>query len=339
MAEKSTLADAMELAQQLFSNATSERNACALADSLRNCREAGLRAALHYFKLLSSCDHERIKIISDMLQKMNRDGVSMLAALPVFVPLINSPEQHLRHVVTEILCNAGQDAVFAENAALGCLRNTDPDVRTCGAKILCRIAPWCGKALKKRLTDLLPTAKTDSATEDLLLLAIQQCREDTGGATSVSTVSRTRKPPADAAPFLLPDLSGKRVFFADDDKQIRVFMGRLLKGTGAELQLASNGTEAIQMLNLLAEQQQPLDLAILDLRMPGENGMKVLDHLRQLFTSEKTPVIILTAVSDSNLIATAMQRYSIQSYLVKPVQIRQFYECITMAVGAPQKAR
>ncbi len=339
--------EALELARRLFSAATSEEEARTLAVELRVSGKLGLSVLRNYIGQAAYITDERAQTVSTLLEGMSNDGLDMVPLLPVFLPLLTSPDHTLRETVTDIICRLAEDSAIAENMALGCLRNPDPEIRQCGAKILNAIAPWCGGALKSKLGEMMALVEGESPAEGLLKTAILRCR-----GYGASTLQRPG-PPAPAAPgapveeydpaksvngrvpFSTPDLKGRRVFFADDDPQIRSLVGKLLINAGATLQMASNGEEAIQMINQLVTEKCPPDLAILDLRMPGENGMRVLEHLRKVFGPRQPQVILLTAVKDQQIIHTAMHKYGIHSYLIKPVPLGEFYARIATALNIP----
>lgn len=336
MAQIKSFNEALEAARRLFSNVTRDAEARELAVELRASGKLGLGVLRNYIGQVSSFSSERAVIVSTLLEGMSNDGLDMVPLLPVFLPLLTFPEPMLRDTVTDIICRLGEDSAIAENVALGLLRNPDPEIRHCGARILNAIAPWCGGALKSKLSDMIPLISDEAPTEALVRTAILRCRTSVERTTNIQD---TRDAPlaGKGTPqgLFFPDLTGKRVFFVDDDLQIRNLMSKLLINAGAALQMATDGAEAIRMLEEMVQDMSPPNLAILDLRMPGENGMRVLEHLRRHFAADQTPVIILTAVKDTQIILTAMQKYEISSYLIKPVSINEFYMRVQQAFTPP----
>lgn len=345
--------DALELARRLFAAGSSEEDARAAAVELRCCGKLGLSVLRNYIGQASYMSDERAQTVATMLEGMSNDGLDMVPLLPVFLPLLTSPDQTLRDTVTDIVCRLAEDSAIAENVALGCLRNPDPDIRCCGAKILSAIAPWCGGALRSKLTDMLPLVYGESATQGFLKTAILRCRAPAVSLSQLREQTANQpagedQPEANPAPdhvvdadkgdaarqsLWMPDLKGRSIFFADDDAQIRSLVSKLLLNAGASLQTACDGEQAIWMLQRMAQDNTPPDLAILDLRMPGENGMRVLEFLRRTFDPTRTRAILLTAVKDQQIIRTAMQKYNIDAYLIKPVPLGDFYMRIAQALG------
>ncbi len=83
------------------------------------------------------------------------------------------------------------------------------------------------------------------------------------------------------------------ILIVEDDQDTREIMGRYLTLAGYS---ASNGWEA-----LLAVDQNVIDLILLDVMMPGMDGVTFLNILRNAQTKRNTPVIIVTAMSSQEL--------------------------------------
>ena len=83
---------------------------------------------------------------------------------------------------------------------------------------------------------------------------------------------------------------GVKILVVDDERAVRESLRRALELEGYEIELASDGGEALSALN--DEQAQP-DAVILDVLMPGVDGLEVCRHLRAAGNS--VPVLMLTA--------------------------------------------
>ena len=80
----------------------------------------------------------------------------------------------------------------------------------------------------------------------------------------------------------------KRILIAEDDPLSRKSLGAWLRDIGYEVNLASDGAAALDLLD-----SSPFDLVLSDIRMPRVDGIFVISHLRSL--SPSTPFIILSA--------------------------------------------
>lgn len=83
-----------------------------------------------------------------------------------------------------------------------------------------------------------------------------------------------------------------RVLVVDDEEDFRVVLGRRLEASGFEVLQAEGGTEGLER----ARAEQP-DLIVLDLMLPGLDGVQVYRALREEPTTSGIPVLFLTAVS------------------------------------------
>jgi len=85
-----------------------------------------------------------------------------------------------------------------------------------------------------------------------------------------------------------------RVLIADDDVVVRDIVRRYLERDGHEVRVVGDGNEALRVLS-----SERIDVAVLDVMMPGPNGLSLCRTLRQGgdFT---VPVILLTALSEED---------------------------------------
>jgi threonine synthase len=100
----------------------------------------------------------------------------------------------------------------------------------------------------------------------------------------------------------------KRVLIVDDHPPARTLLRRILQAQGDyAIQEASTGSEALEIA-----QSHPPDLVILDLMMPEMDGFAVLDHLKDIPSTQNTPVIVVTAKE-----ITAPERKRLEEQLAK----------------------
>ncbi|TML18182.1 MAG: response regulator transcription factor [Actinobacteria bacterium] len=81
-----------------------------------------------------------------------------------------------------------------------------------------------------------------------------------------------------------------KILVVDDERAVRESLRRALQLEGYEIELAADGGEALSVLT--AEQPQP-DAVILDILMPGVDGLEVCRRLRD--SGNRVPVLMLTA--------------------------------------------
>jgi two-component system, OmpR family, alkaline phosphatase synthesis response regulator PhoP len=105
----------------------------------------------------------------------------------------------------------------------------------------------------------------------------------------------------------------KKILIADDEQDILEILSFNLKGEGYEVITAKNGDEAIDK----AKTFKP-DLIILDMMMPGKNGMEVCNILRTQSIFAGTLIVFLTAINDENTEIKSLENGA-DDYLTKPI--------------------
>ncbi len=114
-----------------------------------------------------------------------------------------------------------------------------------------------------------------------------------------------------------------RILIADDDRLVLTTVASGLRKAGYTIIEVNDGSEAVR----LCKEQQP-DLAILDIRMPGMDGIETARHLQDL---TETPFFILSAYGDKELVEKATDLGAL-GYLVKPIDIEQIVPTIEAAL-------
>jgi two-component system cell cycle sensor histidine kinase/response regulator CckA len=115
-----------------------------------------------------------------------------------------------------------------------------------------------------------------------------------------------------------------RVLVVDDEQSIRTFAERVLRGAGYEVALASNGPEA---LRLVEAQQRPFDLFVVDVVMPQMHGDELGRRLRQQHADVK--VLYFTGYVD-RLFEERPRLWEHEAFLEKAVTIKGFLDAVSM---------
>jgi two-component system response regulator PilR (NtrC family) len=100
------------------------------------------------------------------------------------------------------------------------------------------------------------------------------------------------------------------VLVIDDEEIMREVLQTLLEREGCQVSLAASGEDG-----LVLARSQPFDVAIVDVMMPGIDGIEALDELRKL--DEDLPVILITASASVDRSVAAMKRGAFD-YVTKP---------------------
>ncbi|HEV7254954.1 MAG TPA: response regulator [Mesorhizobium sp.] len=104
------------------------------------------------------------------------------------------------------------------------------------------------------------------------------------------------------------------ILVIDDQRDIREPLGRYLEKQGLRVSLAAGAAEARELMR-----RQAIDLVILDVMMPGEDGLSLCRHLRE---SANMPVILLTAMAEDADRIVGLE-VGADDYVVKPFNPRE----------------
>ena len=120
------------------------------------------------------------------------------------------------------------------------------------------------------------------------------------------------------------------ILLVDDEPGMLRYIRTLLEVDEYKVETASSGEEAVERVQ---KGLQP-DLVLLDVLMPGIDGLQTLEQLRQLQPSVK--VVMLSCVNDTRKVVQAM-RLGAHDYLTKPFQKAELDAVIDQCLGATQQ--
>lgn len=113
-------------------------------------------------------------------------------------------------------------------------------------------------------------------------------------------------------------MSLERILYVDDDESLAQLGQLLLEADGFEVRTCAGGEQALAMVDEFAPQ-----LILLDKEMPGMDGPATLAALRARPTTASTPVVFLTAESDTDAI-NALVEAGAAAVLPKPIEPASF---------------
>ncbi|MBU8849070.1 MAG: sigma-54 dependent transcriptional regulator [Desulfobacterales bacterium] len=116
------------------------------------------------------------------------------------------------------------------------------------------------------------------------------------------------------------------ILVIDDDDQLRISFCKLLKEEKYAVISAASGEAGIEIVK-----QNVLDLVILDMRLPGINGMETFKQIKQI--DSKLPVIIITAHGTTQ-IAIEATKLGAYDYVLKPFDVPEMLNLIEQAIEA-----
>lgn len=127
------------------------------------------------------------------------------------------------------------------------------------------------------------------------------------------------------------DLSAsRRILIVDDDRALRVAMAGLLREAGYTVEQAADGPAALDALRA-----RPVDLVLLDVMLPGLDGIDVLAQARGL---EHFPRVVMMTADDAPETLLRAVRGQAYRYLKKPFPPATIVEVVEDALAAPAAA-
>ncbi|KYG90206.1 two-component system response regulator [[Bacillus] sp. KCTC 13219] len=111
-----------------------------------------------------------------------------------------------------------------------------------------------------------------------------------------------------------------KILIVDDQQGIRLLLNEVFKKEGYETYLASNGIEALNIFK-----NEEIDCVLLDMKIPGMNGIEILRELRA--QSDVINVVMMTAYGEQQLIDEAFQ-LGATKYFTKPFNIFEVRDAV-----------
>ncbi len=140
-------------------------------------------------------------------------------------------------------------------------------------------------------------------------------------------------PPEEHDSAVLHRLDGLRLMVVEDNRINRHLVLEFLQSAGAEVRTAEDGHEALKV----AEHWQP-DLVLMDIQLPGMDGLETSQKLRADFGFDKTPILALTASASEEEHKRCLDG-GLDGVLVKPVRAEAMIDRIRRALDDYQKKR
>ena len=120
------------------------------------------------------------------------------------------------------------------------------------------------------------------------------------------------------------------VLVVDDHEDNVAIVSRILLDRGYEVRIARDGPGALESVR----QQRP-DVVLLDMMMPGMDGMQVLDHLKRDPGSGSIPVVMVTAKSEDKDVLAGYESGA-DYYITKPFTARQILYAVGLVLGTKE---
>jgi two-component system alkaline phosphatase synthesis response regulator PhoP len=130
-----------------------------------------------------------------------------------------------------------------------------------------------------------------------------------------------------------PEGAGPRVLVVEDEPHIRDLIALHLKLEGLSAVAVGDGTEGLQIAR-----SEPFDLVVLDLMLPGLDGVTICRAIRRETTNSDVPILMLTARREESDKVLGLESGA-DDYLTKPFGVREFIARVRALLRRPRPSR
>jgi len=106
-----------------------------------------------------------------------------------------------------------------------------------------------------------------------------------------------------------------RILVIDDDEIIQNVLEKVLTKEGHHVEIAKNGKEGLQKLDLM-----PYEIVITDLMMPYANGFEIISKLKQHPNTAKSSIIVISSITQEDSVMDSF-KLGVDEYIRKPMMI------------------
>jgi len=115
----------------------------------------------------------------------------------------------------------------------------------------------------------------------------------------------------------------KTVLIIEDEIDIQTFACRVLELEGYHVLKADDGEKGMEIIR-----ENPVDLVLLNLRLPGRDGWSIINEIRHDAELSKIPLAVITAIADTRHRRRTLNM-GVNKYLIKPLSAHSLAKTIT----------
>ena len=123
------------------------------------------------------------------------------------------------------------------------------------------------------------------------------------------------------------NLDNYRVLVVDDNNINRLIAREMISNCGAQVSEAASGEEALIAIRQASDQGKPFRIILLDMRMPGMDGLEVAQHIREEHLPTE-PLILMLSSDDLKPQVARLKELCLDAYLIKPITRKELFDAI-----------
>jgi len=331
-------------------------------ETIRQCGEALLNLIndiLEYGKIeagkleLECIDFNLRSTVEDVLgqfaERAQTKGLEISALVHASVPTgLRGDPGRLRQILTNFVANAVKFTEQGDVTLQAFLEEDLPDAVVIRFEVT---DSGIGIAQDTQARLFQPFTQADSSTSrkyggtGLGLAISKQLAEQMGGSVGITSQSGRGSTFWCTARFLkqttsplaiMPsaELTGHRVLIVDDNESNRIILHHLVTGWGMVDDLAGDAAAAMALVEQRAAIGMSYDVAIVDMLMPGKDGLQFAKELKVHPAGSHVRLVILTSLVQRGH-AELARRAGFVAYLTKPVRHDRLSDCLRTVLGLP----
>jgi CheY-like chemotaxis protein/anti-sigma regulatory factor (Ser/Thr protein kinase) len=129
------------------------------------------------------------------------------------------------------------------------------------------------------------------------------------------------------------ELENLRILVVDDNATNRQILRHQVESWGMTHREASGGEQALKLMRAAVQRNEPFNLVVLDLMMPGMDGFELARRIKSDPAIADVHLVMLTSFGERGD-ATRSRELGIAAYLTKPVRQSQLFDCLAKVISA-----
>jgi PAS domain S-box-containing protein len=151
------------------------------------------------------------------------------------------------------------------------------------------------------------------------------------------TVVLEKQPQTNARQIIVPQtISGKRVLIVDDNATNRFVLQKQLMSWGCRIENAPDGFRALELLHSAVVENDPFEIAVLDMQMPAMDGATLGRQIKKDQRIQNTILVMMTSLGERGEVGR-MEKIGFSAYLTKPVKMSKLHDCLAMVTNGNQQ--
>ena len=299
--------------------------------------------------------HEQVEEMMDILaENAHRKGLEFICQIESNVPsCMRGDPGRLRQILTNLVGNAIKFTEQGEVVVRTSLFEETVDSVLLGFEVRdtgIGIAPDAREKIFEAFLQSDGSMSRKYGGTGLGLSITRQLCELMGGRIWVESVPdegstfrftirlRKQRPGKLQAPFACERHSDLRVLVVDDNETNRAVLKNQIDSWGIPNDNSESGPQALEMLRKAADSGTPYDVAILDMMMPGMDGLELAQKIKADPSIAAVALIMLTSVGRYGDIEKAHEA-GVVAYLTKPARQSQLYNALVSLTGGNIKTK